>query len=567
MTDNSNDKTVTNSSNGATKLTSLSRASSFSKTASIDNPSKIQAIIFTNTDDLENLNAISNNVVDSPAILYENDFDLYSLLKEMIKNKQENDTEQKPPAEVANYNKEQMNQDRRKVIYKNYKKLLTAQLNDISYTDGKAKWLLHTNFNLMYSKNINCIGTSLSDCEHSEPIFLDLQPLSTRIKLMCKLVIIIQGACVERFGPPKLVQDRCFQFDGDSIASSKHTPTAAQNDSPIDNNTNMSKIKSNSCENLVFEATITTTTMTATDSSELISNTMNKENFIYRRKRQDSAPDIIESIDKKSSNDDGADAKNYSKKNYDLENYYRHRMSRYSLKDYASLPYYQYSRRIVKRIDKYTMTDEIFLSDLLTAKREEEFEEIEKRQNVVSEVIDKAKEIVTKVDCSTCTSDLVDNFSLGYFSKAQLMSPYSLFNTKSSLFNSFTNTEHPYEDKNEMKTEYYYSYSKEYYVASKGGQQPITPSPATHVSGLTIQTNDFSSMRQRPTRSNNWSLFNGSNSSASETLEISLNPNSHIQQHASAFRFFPPFKYVQQRPPPIPPRILPSGTQFKVAKF
>ena len=55
-----------------------------------------------------------------------------------------------------------MNNDKRKVIYKNYKKLLTAQLNDISYTDGKNKWLLATNFNLMYSKNVRCIGTNLS---------------------------------------------------------------------------------------------------------------------------------------------------------------------------------------------------------------------------------------------------------------------------------------------------------------------------------------------------------------------------------------------------------------------
>ena len=168
MTDdyNINDK---KSSDVNSKLKSLSRASSFNKTAStaIDNPSKIQAIIFTNctnTDDLDNLNSISNNNTgldsNSPAILYENDFDLYSLLKEMIKIPQQKNKQLQ--SDIVESKVEQMNNDKRKVIYKNYKKLLTAQLNDISYTDGKNKWLLATNFNLMYSKNVRCIGTNLS---------------------------------------------------------------------------------------------------------------------------------------------------------------------------------------------------------------------------------------------------------------------------------------------------------------------------------------------------------------------------------------------------------------------
>jgi hypothetical protein len=166
MTDNNDNNTKEASS----KIKTLSRASSFNKTAStaIDSPSKIQAIIFTNTDDLDNLNIISNNNPDgvvSPAILYENDFDLYSILKDMIKipqqkSKQLNNVIAEPI--VESYNKEQMDKDKRRVIFKSYKKLLTAQLNDISYTDGKDKWLLATNFNLMYSKNIKCIGTHLS---------------------------------------------------------------------------------------------------------------------------------------------------------------------------------------------------------------------------------------------------------------------------------------------------------------------------------------------------------------------------------------------------------------------
>jgi hypothetical protein len=296
--------------------------------------------------------------------------------------------------------------------------------------------------------------------------------------------------------------------------------------------------------------------MTSTDSSELISNTTNKENFIYRRKRKDSAPDKIESTEDKVSFDD---SKNYLKRSYDTENYYRHRMSRHSLKDYASLPYYQYSRRIVKRVDKALMTDESFLlNNIATTKImiSKPKEELPEKMITTIEIKN-----TNKIDCSTSTSDLIDDFSLGYFSKAQLMSSFSLLNTKSTLYNSFSNTE--YEDKNEStkKTEYYYSYSKEYFVKSNDGQPP------THISGLTIQTND---VRQRPTRSNNWSLLNRSNSSGPnnrDSIEIALPlpASSSIQQQTSSYRFFPPYKYIRAQIPSNGPLPLPPA--FKSAKF
>ena len=49
----------------------------------------------------------------------------------------------------------------------------------------------------------------------------------------------VTGACVERFGPPKLVQDRCFQFDGDSDVASMdkdHKTSDQKEQYPVDSN-------------------------------------------------------------------------------------------------------------------------------------------------------------------------------------------------------------------------------------------------------------------------------------------------------------------------------------------
>jgi hypothetical protein len=111
---------------------------------------------------------------------------------------------------------------------------------------AKKKWCILENGIDLYRSKIKCIGTNINDCDFSEPVFLDLQPLSTRIQLMCKLIIIIQGACLERSGPPKLVQDRCIQFDG------IENPDSTSNEVNSDLNSNrLKKIKSVSCETLL----------------------------------------------------------------------------------------------------------------------------------------------------------------------------------------------------------------------------------------------------------------------------------------------------------------------------
>ena len=119
---------------------------------------------------------------------------------------------------------------------------LTARLLDAHWTNGEAAWSLANSGGMdLYRTRVACIGTELDDFGFGEPVYFDLQPLSTRIKLMCKLIIIIQGACLERGGPPRLVQDRCIQFDGDQLP--QH---AVQEHQSI-----LNKVKSSSCDDLL----------------------------------------------------------------------------------------------------------------------------------------------------------------------------------------------------------------------------------------------------------------------------------------------------------------------------
>ena len=137
----------------------------------------------------------SIDLIKSP-VLYENDFDLYILLKDMLNGKLKFKKEKKSSV----------------TPFKSYTRQLTAHFDGYYECDGRTEWAPVQNGYDMYSKKINCIGTDPSDFDFGDPVSLDLQPLSTRIKLMCKLIIIIQGACLERNGPPKLVQVSYFSI-------------------------------------------------------------------------------------------------------------------------------------------------------------------------------------------------------------------------------------------------------------------------------------------------------------------------------------------------------------------
>ena len=189
---------------------------------------KTPTVVLTNQDE-ESLSTSNDHSVNNFQI-YENDFDLYILLKEMLTSKLAIQNEESEPKKSV------------KNEFKGYTKSLTATVLPTHYVDGNESWSLVDNGFDLYRSKIKCIGTKLADCGFGDPVFLDLQPLSTRIDLMCKLIIIIQGACLERSGPPKLVQDRCIQFDGFDKPLANH-----------ESNHRINKIKSISCETLISD--------------------------------------------------------------------------------------------------------------------------------------------------------------------------------------------------------------------------------------------------------------------------------------------------------------------------
>jgi hypothetical protein len=169
-----------------------------------------------------------------------NDFDLCILLQEML---------------TSNLARENLDEETRqgkgwrpKNAFKDYSKLLTATLLPTHYVDAARSgqdrgWALADNGFDLYRAKVRCIGTKLADCDFGEPVFLDFEPLSTRVQLMCKLMIIIQGACLERAGPPKHVQDRCIQFDGDEESDEQRQRDRFRNN----------RIRSISCETLLSD--------------------------------------------------------------------------------------------------------------------------------------------------------------------------------------------------------------------------------------------------------------------------------------------------------------------------
>jgi hypothetical protein len=223
--------------------------------ANNNNNNEATALISTKTDSLDSNDDETATPTTTTAagsnslVLYENDFDLYSLVKEMILAKS---------ASAA-----AVKRTTRKHSFKSYTKQLTARMLDSHYTNGRTSWCLEQNGIDLYRSKVKCIGTDVNDFDYGQPVYLDLQPLSTRIKLMCKLIIIIQGACVERNGPPKLVQDRCTQFDEDTLTTSTMTTvtpgsTPDKSSSGVSNataspkrNNSMVKKRSNSCENIL----------------------------------------------------------------------------------------------------------------------------------------------------------------------------------------------------------------------------------------------------------------------------------------------------------------------------
>ena len=323
---------------------------------------------------------------------FENDFDLCILLQDMVEKKN------KPK-------KTKINQ----TVFKNYEKSLTARVLDSHFVDGKNEWCQIENGFDMYRAKVKCIGTKVEDFAPSEPVFLDLQPLSTRIKLMCKLVIIIQGACVERSGPPRLVQDRCIQVNDTSESSS---------------NLKFPRIKSNSCENLLLDDSYSDCNSILSSKSDFNSKVSVFGTSAYpgikiknkKKAHKSTAVSDDEAYEHiichhYSHNHCREEEDYYLSNNCDLEHYSKYRMSKFSSKDYASAPYYQYSINKAKKYSNNgTNPDNVIIPMKLIVKR----------------------------TISTSTDDLLSQSDIGFYSKYQLLSSQSLFNKKSTLINAST---------------------------------------------------------------------------------------------------------------------------------
>ncbi|CAF0718014.1 unnamed protein product [Brachionus calyciflorus] len=344
----------------------------------------------------------------------------------------------------------------------NSQKTLTACILDSHYTNGVTEWCFYEPKIELYRGRITQIGSSKKDLECGECIFFDFEPLSTRLKLMCKLIIIIQGAVFERSGPPKLVQDRSIQC-----------PEQSEN--------NSLKLKSSSCENLLEEVKL-----------PYLSD-VNKAVFNARVKRTNSK--LAEkrlrnrSINNNCLSDDESNGINLEEvkfRDYDPEHYFKFRLTGFN-KDYTSLPYYQYSSSIKHQETKFT----------------EMFDERHKNQ-------------------STSTDDLINERDISYFTKSELMSSHSLYEKKISTndLNADTNCQfipidiQPKLSQIESENESYEFNENIHQQTKRPGcfiEENLTESYRVEKTGPKILDNFDDSLFERfrigPKKSSEWSIF------------------------------------------------------------
>ncbi|CAF0952315.1 unnamed protein product [Rotaria sordida] len=98
----------------------------------------------------------------------------------------------------------------------NTSKFLVPTFGQVFYTDGYSSikqddYYERTLFE--EEMEVPCIGTDKKNFDMAEMITFDILGSSTRLPLMCKMIIYQQGATHER-EPPILVRDICIQWDG-----------------------------------------------------------------------------------------------------------------------------------------------------------------------------------------------------------------------------------------------------------------------------------------------------------------------------------------------------------------
>jgi hypothetical protein len=97
------------------------------------------------------------------------------------------------------------------VPFRPYVKCLSSVRQPFSFANGYDKWMVTGSDEVFFTQpNARCIGSLIDDCDISDVIRWDIEGESTRLPMMCKLWMIVDGAVVER-GKPHLVQDAAVQ--------------------------------------------------------------------------------------------------------------------------------------------------------------------------------------------------------------------------------------------------------------------------------------------------------------------------------------------------------------------
>jgi len=227
------------------------------------------------------------------------------------------------------------------------KKQLAALLNTVLFTDGSSE-LKDENFEdnedkkILFLRNVRCIGTRLANCVLSDVISIDINSDSTLLPMMCKLMLISEGAAVER-GIAVMVRDAGVQVSPSEIKTSLNKLSTE--------NVNSSR------EDLIEESD-------ESDSAIDTSYTKFEQRKNIQKGRTTHEATFFEEV--KGKNRRFFDRFSRQKVNNNTQNisgrrdsYYR-RQSYHNLPQYLSIPYYQYQQKVVETCDASCGTDDFY---------------------------------------------------------------------------------------------------------------------------------------------------------------------------------------------------------------
>jgi len=228
------------------------------------------------------------------------------------------------------------------IQYKEGDKQLTFLLNEVNSTDGKSEITI-SNGKLgtkreILKKKIKSIGTTLKNCDQSDVISIDIDPESTRLPMMCKLMIIVEGAAYER-GTRVLVRDAAIQV-GEVCFNKNFDLIDKNNNNNNEKQIPIVKINESSSKSI-------SDSVKYCSSENIVQHVNIKTNLKTTRNKSGGSLTNLTSIPLSVYSDD----LDYNYFNKDLRN--KIFESHLNLLEYTSVPFYQYISRNVARKDFY----------------------------------------------------------------------------------------------------------------------------------------------------------------------------------------------------------------------